>query len=278
MRVHLDTMIQRGIGNLRIPLYFCFERFVYEAMPMIEYPRIIPSGDCAIIVEFGNEISEDINARISSFSQILQGSMSDVLLQKGVIEAVPTFRSVLITYDPKVIRYGALCEKIKGLLSQVKVGDHKEKRVVEIPVCYGGEYGPDLEFVAQHAGITPQEVIDIHTSTDYLIYMLGFQPGFPYLGGLDEKLVTPRLESPRAQIPAGSVGIGGKQTGLYPVASPAGWQIIGTTPVKCYNLAKDPAIPYEAGDYIRFYAITEEEYKEIEAAEAANNYQFRIHG
>lgn len=239
-------------------------------MSKVKYPRILPAAECSVIVEFGNEISNEINALISGFTS----SMNEV--SEGIIEVIPTFRSALITYNPRVLSYEKITEIIDEKLENVSVSSEETKRVIEIPVCYGGKHGPDLEFVAKNAGMTPQEVIDLHSSKPYLIYMLGFQPGFPYLGGLDPRLFTPRLESPRAQIPAGSVGIGGEQTGLYPVASPAGWQIIGTTPVKAYNPARTPAIPYEAGDHIQFIPITEAEFREIEMLEKTNSYEFKI--
>jgi len=239
-------------------------------MSKVKYPRILPAAECSVIVEFGNEISNDINALISGFTSAMNDST------EGIIEVIPTFRSALITYDPRVLSYEKITEIINSKLENISVESDETKRVIEIPVCYGGKHGPDLEFVAKNSGMSTKEVIDIHSSKAYLIFMLGFQPGFPYLGGLDPRLFTPRLESPRAQIPAGSVGIGGEQTGLYPVASPAGWQIIGTTPVKCYNPARTPAIPYEAGDHIQFIPITEAEFREIEQLEKTNSYEFKI--
>ncbi len=134
---------------------------------------------------------------------------------------------------------------------------------MEIPVCYGGSFGPDLSFVAEHGKITEEEVIRIHSSRDYRIYMLGFLPGFPYLGGMDERIFTPRLNSPRTRIPAGSVGIGGEQTGIYPMDSPGGWQLIGRTPYRLFKPEQVRKPLYEAGDSIRFVPINQEEYKEI---------------
>ena len=133
--------------------------------------------------------------------------------------------------------------------------------MVTIPVCYGGDYGPDLAFVAQHAGLSEREVIRRHTAPKYRIYMLGFLPGFPYLGGLDPALFTPRLQNPRTAIPAGSVGIGGQQTGIYPVASPGGWQLIGRTPLKLFD--PDRPLRYAAGDRIRFAAITPQQFETL---------------
>lgn len=145
-----------------------------------------------------------------------------------------------------------------------------------IPVCYGGEFGEDIAFVASHAGLTEQEVIDIHTGRDYLIFMLGFLPGFAYLGDMDKRLHTPRLSNPRTSIPAGSVGIGGEQTGIYPLASPGGWQLIGRTPVKPYDPTRAEPILYRAGDYIRFFAVDEQEYRRIEELVSRNEYECRI--
>ena len=150
-------------------------------------------------------------------------------------------------------------------------------RIFEIPVCYGGEYGPDLENIAKHANLTPQEVIDIHSSSDYLIYMLGFLPGFSYLGGLDERIHTPRLANPRIKIPAGSVGIGGSQTGIYPLDSPGGWQLLGLTPVKTYDPNREVPILFEAGDYIRFVPVSESDFTAIKDEVEKGTYTCTIH-
>ncbi len=158
----------------------------------------------------------------------------------------------------------------------IKVGEGKRK-IFEIPVLYGGEYGPDLGAIAKHAGLSEDEVVRIHSSQDYLIYMLGFLPGFCYLGGLDERIHTPRLANPRLKIRAGSVGIGGSQTGIYPLDSPGGWQLMGMTPVKTYDPKRDIPILVEAGNYIRFVPVDEEEYRRIEAEVENGSYQCAIH-
>ena len=150
------------------------------------------------------------------------------------------------------------------------------RRVFEIPVCYGGEYGPDLGIIAKNAGLSEREVIDIHTSCDYLIYMLGFLPGFCYLGGLDERIHTPRLKTPRLKIPAGSVGIGGSQTGIYPMESPGGWNLMGMTPVRTYDPERDVPILVQAGDYIRFVEIDEAEFSRINKAVEAGEYKVSV--
>lgn len=235
------------------------------------YPRILPSGDCAVTVEFSDSISEEANRKIRALYDNIQKEK-----MKGIVDLVPAFCSLLVSYNPKLISYNSLCSQLERFLTMTSNVETKQKKVVAIPVCYEDEYGPDLQFVAEHAGLSTQEVIEIHTSREYLIYMLGFQPGFPYLGGLDERIFTPRLSTPRTLIRAGSVGIGGEQTGLYPLASPGGWQLIGTTPVKAYNPNKTPSIPYEAGDYIRFYPITKERFLEIEKEEAQGTYEFQV--
>ena len=158
----------------------------------------------------------------------------------------------------------------------VKAGETR-KRIFEIPVCYGGEYGPDIANIAEHAGLSEEEVIRVHSSRDYLIYMLGFLPGFTYLGGLDERLHTPRLANPRIRIPAGSVGIGGSQTGIYPLDSPGGWQLMGMTPVKTYDPSREMPILVEAGDYIRFVPVDEAEYFRIKEAVDRGEYQCTVH-
>ena len=196
---------------------------------------------------------------------------------EGVVEVIPAFSSLLVNYDPRVITYSQIRERMEKLLKLDVKSEESVCRIFEIPVCYGGEYGPDLENIAANAGLTPEEVIRIHSSRDYLIYMLGFLPGFAYLGGLDERIHTPRLANPRIRIRAGSVGIGGSQTGIYPLDSPGGWQLLGLTPVNPYDPQREIPILYEAGDYIRFVPITEEEFRDIRAQVEAGTYQCVIH-
>ncbi len=233
--------------------------------------RFLLSGDTAVTVEFGNEISVAINAQIRAFSIALQESKIP-----GIVELVPTYRSLMVHYDPSIIEYGALIGKMKGLLGQLDRIEIPPSDVLEIPVLYGGEeMGPDRGFVAEHNHKTEQEVIDIHTSTEYLIYMLGFTPGFTYLGGMSEEIAAPRLQQPRVKIPAGSVGIAGSQTGVYPIDSPGGWQLIGRTPVRMYDPNREVPILPQAGQYIKFRAIDRKEFDEIAAQEAAGGYTVR---
>ena len=188
-------------------------------------------------------------------------------------ETIPAYASLLVKYDPFLTDYDALCGTLRALERQISASTVTEGKIVEIPVCYGGEFGPDLPTVAHHAGMSEQDVVSLHCAHDYLIDMLGFLPGFAYLGGLDPRLHTPRLSVPRTEIPAGSVGIGGAQTGIYPLASPGGWQIIGRSPVRPYDPERAQPILYRAGEYLRFQPITQKQYDAIEAQIAAGGYE-----
>ena len=233
--------------------------------------KILTAGDSSILIQFGNAIDPDINARIAATVQLMKEQHIE-----GVVDIIPAFCSLLINYDPRVISYEEMRTRMEKILSVEIAAGARKKKVFEIPVCYGGEFGPDLATIAEHAGLSEQEVIDIHTSTDYLIYMLGFLPGFTYLGGLDERIHTPRLANPRIRIPAGSVGIGGSQTGIYPMDSPGGWQLMGLTPVKTYDPDREVPILVEAGDYIRFVPVDRAEYDRIKAEVEQGTYRVRI--
>lgn len=234
--------------------------------------KILTAGDSSILVEFGKVISPEINRKITATVQLMK--MQHI---EGVVDIIPAFCSLLINYDPRVISYEEITERMQRLLKMDAKMDEEKKKIYEIPVCYGGEYGPDIANIAEHAGLTEEEVIKIHSSRDYLIYMLGFLPGFCYLGGLDERIHTPRLANPRIKISAGSVGIGGSQTGIYPLDSPGGWQLMGMTPVKTYDPDREVPILLEAGDYIRFIPINEEEYNRIKEQVERGEYQCVIH-
>ena len=234
--------------------------------------RILTAGDSSLLIEFGNEISPEINRRIAAVVELMREQHIE-----GVVDVIPAFCSLLVNYDPRVAGYEKMKKRLESLVRvDIKVGQTKRK-IFEIPVLYGGEYGPDLASIADHAGISEDEVVLIHSSKDYLIYMLGFLPGFCYLGGLDERIHTPRLSNPRLRIRAGSVGIGGSQTGIYPLDSPGGWQLMGMTPIKTYDPEREIPILVEAGNYIRFVPIDEEQYKRIQAQVAEGRYQCVIH-
>ena len=219
---------------------------IHHSESAILRPQFLHAGDQAIVVEFGSVIDPEINALVHRTAAAIDASDID-----GVLEMVPTYRSLLVYYDPLEVSLPDLQGQISGLA----IGDDESRdefRIVEIPTLYGGEHGPDLEFVAQNAGMAESEVIALHSGTDYLVYTMGFSPGFPYLGGLDAKLHTPRLPSPRTLIPAGSVGIAETQTGVYPVASPGGWRLIGRSPLKLFDPYASPPTVINAGDRVRF--------------------------
>ena len=186
----------------------------------------------------------------------------------GVTEIIPTYRSLLLIYDPAQTNPARLEETLEAL--EARLGDIKipPPRTVEIPVCYGEEYGPDIDMVADTNGLTTEEVIKLHCEPAYQIYMVGFTPGFPFLGGLSEKLYTPRLETPRTLVPEGSVGIANNQTGIYPVASPGGWQLIGRTPAKLFAPGREHPFLYQAGDRIKFKPIAADEFARLSKEEA----------
>jgi len=234
---------------------------------MNQYPRFLPAGDRALCVELGDSISEATNRRVHGLSREL-GRLGLC----GVLEVVPTYRSLMVYYDPLSISYADLTSRLREIEGPLGEGEAVASKLVEIPTLYGGEYGPDLGAVAEHNGISEEEVIGIHSGADYLIYMMGFLPGFPYLGGMSERIATPRLVTPRASIPAGSVAIAERQTGIYPVESPGGWRLIGRTPIRLFDPGREPPVELEPGDYLRFVSVDESEYADVQARMRAGSY------
>ncbi|HPT64852.1 MAG TPA: 5-oxoprolinase subunit PxpB [Acetomicrobium sp.] len=241
---------------------------------MAEYlePKILYAGDSAVIVEFGDSIDMKTNAKVQQLRRSIECAQLG-----GIVEMVPTYRSLAVYFDPvEVEDVGPFFERLKILAQKTKGEISEGGLTIVIPVCYGGEFGPDMGNVVSHTGLTEEEIIRRHTAPDYYCYMLGFTPGFSYLGGMDETLATPRLKEPRKVIPAGSVGIAGKQTGIYPIESPGGWQLIGRTPLRLFDPEGEPPFLIDAGMWVRFRSIAKEEYDEIAAKVVAREYKPEI--
>jgi inhibitor of KinA len=221
--------------------------------------RITPVGDSALRLELGDAIDEATQQRVQAACAAL-----DAALVPGLVEIVPAYTTVTAHYDAAaVIAAGAPVDDVVGWLAlrveqamvRASARSLRKGRTVEISVCYGGEFGPDLARVAAQAKLSPEEVVKRHAAGDYLVCLVGFSPGFPYLAGLAPELATPRLARPRAQVPAGSVGIAGAQTGVYPLATPGGWNLIGRTPLKLFCPDQTPPVLLQAGDRVKFRAI-----------------------
>lgn len=218
----------------------------------------LPCGECALTVQLGTVIAEPVADAVRAFTAGLEGAKLP-----GIRELVPTYCTVMVHYDPAVWGFEELTEQLTALAARLEASSAGESDLVEIPVLYGGEAGPDLNFVAEHNGLTPEEVIRRHAAPAYLVYMLGFTPGFPYLGGMDESIAAPRLKTPRVKIPAGSVGIAGTQTGVYPIDSPGGWQLIGRTPLRLFDMEGENKFLLKAGQRVRFVPIDEAEFHRL---------------
>ena len=216
------------------------------------FPRVVPAGDSAILIELGSEIAPEISSMVFALTDLIK----DAGLNSG-LEVLPTYRSVLVYYDPLVCSYSEMFDAVNGAVERLvePVNVNSSLKIIEIPVVYGGDDGPDLDFVADHAGITEQAVIELHSGTDYRVYMLGFSPGFPYLGGLDERIAAPRLKTPRVLVPAGSVGIAESQTGVYPNAGPGGWRIIGRTSVPLFDVNSSTPSLITPATKVRFIPV-----------------------
>ena len=214
------------------------------------------------MLQFGDEVSEAMHAKIQAVTRYLDRHPTP-----GIVEYVPAYTTLTVYYDPWLLSNRGKTDpydKVVTLLQQVLIKAREQKtsngRLVEIPVCYGGKYGPDLDEVAKHNKLTPGKVVELHTKKTYLVHMMGFAPGFPYLGGMDKRIATPRKSEPRAVIPAGSVGVAGSQTGVYPIETPGGWQLIGRTPLVLFDPEREQPSILKAGDRVQFRAISEDEF------------------
>ena len=230
--------------------------------PLFDKPRIRISGDRAVLVEYGDAIDPAVNEKVRAMAALLKQG-----LPEGVEAVIPAYRNLSLLYNPLLTSPEKLLLILQRLEARLHEIEIPPPRIVEIPVLYGGEFGPDLAIVAQHNGLTVEQVVAIHAGTDYPIYMIGFTPGFCYLGGLDRRIHTPRRKTPRTLLPGGSVGIAESQTGMYPLDSPGGWQIIGRTPLRLFAPERETPFLYEAGDRIRFVPVTGGEYDRIRVKE-----------
>ena len=221
------------------------------------------------MVELGDEIDPALNRRVHDLAHLVEERRI-----QGVVDLTPTYRSLLVQYDATETSLDQVSDAIRDLQDDPGAGSSEPPLVVHLPVLYGGEHGPDLEYIAEQAGMSVEEAVIIHSAEEYLVYMMGFTPGFPYLGGLDERLATPRLETPRQEIAAGTVGIAESQTGVYPTSSPGGWRLIGRTPLRLFDPSRESPSLLTAGDYLRFVPIDgEEEFEAIQATVAAGTYE-----
>jgi KipI family sensor histidine kinase inhibitor len=226
-------------------------------------PRLLPSGDCAVTVEFSRTIDEDANQRVLALDKALSASPID-----GLIETVPTYRSLLVHYDPTAIGFEALGDKLLALASKPLPSPSRARRW-RIPVAYGGEHGIDLEDVANALNTTPDEIVARHVGGDYKVAMIGFTPGWSYLSGLDKSLHLSRRQSPRLLTPPGTISIGGIQAGIQCLAAPSGWHLLGRTPVRTYQLHRNPTFLTEPGDRVTFFAIDHKTFEDMDRAAEA---------
>lgn len=234
--------------------------------------RILAQGEGGVVVELGDGIDTAVNARVHQLARAVTARLGG-----EVLEAVPSYRSLLVIHDPLRTSRERVVERLRSLVEELEQAPAlAPQRVVRIPTCYGGIHGPDLAEVARLAGMAADEVVRRHAAPSYLVHFLGFTPGFPYLGGLDPGLATPRLDSPRARIPAGSVAIGGVQTGIYPVESPGGWRIVGRTPLRLFDPRVESPFLLDPGDGLRFVPVDQATFDAIAAEVEASRYATEV--
>jgi KipI family sensor histidine kinase inhibitor len=210
-------------------------------------PEIAPLGDSVLLVQLGDEIDITVNRHAHALAALIHGSPLT-----GLIETVPAYTTLAIHYDPLILKYDEIHQWVRRKLERMEEGNARQPRQFEVPVRYGGEYGVDLKSVAEYHGLHVEDVIRIHSEKTYTIYMMGFTPGFPYMGKLDDAIVMPRLETPRTRVPAGTVAIAGSQTGIYPIDSPGGWRLIGHTSLRIFDPSSESPFMFSPGDEIRF--------------------------
>jgi inhibitor of KinA len=210
-------------------------------------PKIVPLGDSALLVQVGDEIDITTNQRVHALDALI-----NVSPPVGVIETVPAYGTLLVHYDSLLISFGQIKNYLHEKMAQAQDNVFRKRKQLEVPVRYGGEYGVDLEAVARHCQLQLEDVIRIHSEKTYTIFMMGFTPGFPYMGKLDDAIIMPRLERPRTRVPAGTVAIAGSQTGIYPIDSPGGWQLIGWTALQLFNPESESPFLFSPGEEVKF--------------------------
>lgn len=228
--------------------------------------KIMTISDNSIMIEYPAEISEEINSHIRSVTKGIKRRLGDY-----IVDIIPAYHNIIVGYDCLKVAPVTLCEKIFEIVSEIEEAGAEDREIVKIPVCYEEPYGLDMDDVCEIHGISKMDLVRKHTEPEYLVYMIGFTPGFPYLGGMDKSLATPRKKKPRSKIPAGSVGIAGSQTGIYPIESPGGWQIIGRTPLRLFDPYRENPVMIEAGQYIKYVSISAEEFEKIERSLEVQN-------
>jgi len=214
-------------------------------------PRIVALGDSAILIQLGEEIDPAVNRRVHALAGLVEASAI-----AGIIETVPAYAALLVHYDPLVLSFAQIKSILREKMTQIQENESRKPRLVEVSVRYGGELGLDLESVASHLGLNVADVIRIHSEKIYTVYMMGFTPGYPYMGKLDDILIMPRLETPRTHVPAGTVAIAGSQTGIYSIESPGSWNLIGWTPLKLFDPNSDSPFLFAPGDEVKFIPET----------------------
>ncbi|TMS59256.1 5-oxoprolinase subunit PxpB [Imbroritus primus] len=229
--------------------------------------RFLSAGDTAIVVEFGDRIDRTLSDRVLQL-----GARVRAVEVPGVVETVPTYRSLMVHYDPLVTDSATLSEQITALLDD-NAASTGAGRLWRVPACYEPTHAPDIAEVAETKGLTVDEVIRLHTETQFHIYMIGFVPGYPYMGDLPEQLVLPRRADPRIRVPAGSIAIASTMTAIYPLESPGGWHLIGTTPIRLFDAAQPRPALFSPGDKVRFEPVTAAQFDDIRAATQAGTYQ-----
>jgi KipI family sensor histidine kinase inhibitor len=230
--------------------------------------RFLPTGDLALSVELGDDISVDVNTRVRALEFLIEQKALP-----GVVETVPTYRALQVYYDPGVVGYEALCASLAALAEQASATAMPPAREVELPCCYGGELGPDLEAAGRRLGLPVDELVRLHAGAQYLVYFIGFTPGLPYMTGAPERLTIPRLDTPRVKVPAGSVGIGGIQCCVYSVESPGGFWLLGRTPLRLYDPSAPEPILLKPGDRVRFRPVDRAEFDDIAARVAVGAFR-----